>query len=361
MSGHKSIVHLFAPGPIGGAEKVLLSGLKAFSENGHDFPLWIIKESRVPKVYDEFKKLVLEQNISSRSFISKKRVDFSLLKELRLAMKEQKPALIHAHGIKAAFYAYLTCPKNTKLIITHHGVTSHNLLVKVYEYIELLAMRKANCVISVSDQMQKDLIAKKISKDKITTIENLLSFNSSIRQAPKNDCLELLYVGRLSYEKGLADLFFALKGFDNFKLTIVGDGIIKDELIDLAQKYQIYDHLKFMGFQKNVLPFMQRACALIMPSLREGLPMTLIEAVCTGIPVLASNVGGIPKMVKDNGILFEPQNSEQIKDAIAQFEQKREYFQMAAIERAHFFREQYSQKKWVDKTLNCYETVLRNE
>lgn len=133
----------------------------------------------------------------------------------------------------------------------------------------------------------------------------------------------LLYVGRLSQEKGIHSLIgavaqLAASGKD-FKLYLVGDGPLRAELQDLAVRHGIGERVHFVGKvdHNEVAYWMGSADFLCLPSLREGCPNVILEALGSGRPVLASEVGAIPDFVNaDTGILFTPENVESISHAL---------------------------------------------
>jgi glycosyltransferase involved in cell wall biosynthesis len=116
-----------------------------------------------------------------------------------------------------------------------------------------------------------------------------------------------LFVGRLSEEKGIRVLLNAFKSSD-LKLVIIGDGPMKAEVESVVKERSNIQHL---GFQPKavIMDNLKRAKSLIFPSTwYEGFPITILEALATGTPVIGSRIGGIAEIVKDkfNGLLFEP-------------------------------------------------------
>lgn len=139
----------------------------------------------------------------------------------------------------------------------------------------------------------------------------------------ENEIFELLFVGRLVIQKGVADLIKAMSELpdENIRLTIIGDGADRQMFEDMVRDKDLQDRIIFKGqIRWGDLPWkeMQAAHCLIVPSYNEGLEMVCVEAMANGIPVIGSNQGGIPDIVKDysNGLLIEPGNIESIKRAI---------------------------------------------
>lgn len=354
----KKVIFLFTPGPIGGAEKVVASGLRALIAKGINATLWVIKEERAPEVTEAFLSLLQSEGVSYQVFSSRGIFDSLLLKQLKIAFQTEAPSIIHAHGFKSAFYGQLCKTKDAKFIITHHGKTSHTLKVKVYEFIELQMMKRASGVIAVSNEMKQMLINDGVKESKIQVVENLMTSKVMDKSAPRSHKLKLLFVGRLSPEKGCAVFINAIKTLpkDQFEVTILGDGIQRPELQTLAADNTV----NFLGFKKNVVEIMSQHDALIMPSYREGQPLTLIEACCMGMPVVASHIGGIPELINNgvNGILFTPGDAQKLSEALVVLEKNFEKLQAIAESIKQQYIQRFSPENWATRSIQVYQIVL---
>ena len=134
---------------------------------------------------------------------------------------------------------------------------------------------------------------------------------------------ELLFVGRLVVQKGIADLIQTMKYLKNpdIHLTIIGDGMDREMFERMVVENNLSDSILFKGqiqWGEELWKEMQAAHCLILPSYNEGLGMVCVEAMANGLPVIGSNQGGIPDIVKDskNGLLIEPGNIPAIAEAI---------------------------------------------
>ncbi|WAM33646.1 glycosyltransferase family 4 protein [Caldicellulosiruptor morganii] len=120
----------------------------------------------------------------------------------------------------------------------------------------------------------------------------------------------IIFVGRLSYEKGIMLLLEAMKQIERkITLLVVGDGPLRQDVINFIEKNRL-NNIKYLGAQKRdkVLELISKAKLLIFPSIWfEGFPMTILEAFSVGTPVLANNLGGVSEIVKEgvNGYLFD--------------------------------------------------------
>ena len=117
----------------------------------------------------------------------------------------------------------------------------------------------------------------------------------------------LLYVGRLASVKGLPILFQSLQQLkstnEDFTLTLIGDGSERSDLEKLVEELQLQDHVKFVGYksQQEVREYLQQTDVFVLPSFAEGVPVSLMESMATGVPVIATQVGGVSELV-DNGV-----------------------------------------------------------
>lgn len=348
QSSGKTIM-LFFPGPLGGAEMIVALGFKEILELNSNVELWIVGETRAPEAIEKFSQLV--EGLPVKKFFCRSIIDLKLIKEISLHLKTNNVTTIHAHGFKATVYAKLALKKQ-KLIVTHHGKTAHTFKVRIYEFIENLIMRRADQVIAVSEPMRKELKEQRISS---ILIENFLTISNAPETNLSDEPLKLVFIGRLSPEKGCTFLIEAMKDLDSkdFTLTMVGDGVLREELELISNK----KNTSFLGFRKDISEILSLHHVLVMPSLREGLPLTLIEATCNKLPVIASNVGGIPNLVTNqkNGILINPENTQELKNAIYEMKNNFLRFKHEAQLLAPIYRERFSSETWAKKTIKIYK------
>jgi colanic acid/amylovoran biosynthesis glycosyltransferase len=143
----------------------------------------------------------------------------------------------------------------------------------------------------------------------------------------RKEVRKLLYTGRLEAEKGLPVLFESLRillaqGYE-FELTLVGDGCDRHALENLGRQLGISDRLVFVGYasQDGVRAHLEDSDIFILPSFAEGVPVSLMEAMACGVPVLATYVGGVAELVEPErtGLLVPPADSLKLSEAIARY------------------------------------------
>jgi L-malate glycosyltransferase len=136
-------------------------------------------------------------------------------------------------------------------------------------------------------------------------------FHPPVSGPQDRDGAQVLFVGSLIPRKGLADLLHAMAAPDlkTMRLTIVGDGYLRDDLNALATELGLCDRIVWKGLQTpdEVASLMRSSDMLCLPSYMEGTPNVVKEAMASGLPVIASRVGGVPNLVKDGetGLLFD--------------------------------------------------------
>jgi glycosyltransferase involved in cell wall biosynthesis len=180
-----------------------------------------------------------------------------------------------------------------------------SLKLAVISFIECLAYRSASAIIHTTQQ-DVDFVASRygIARDRLSVIPNWVDTElfkpMDIEKQPRSIC----FVGRLEPQKNLHALIEALAGLDA-RLIVYGDGSMRSELEERARELDVY--VEFCGRVANEdLPCALNACELfVLPSLYEGHPKVLLEAMACGLPVIGTNVEGIREIIRDgeNGVL----------------------------------------------------------
>lgn len=194
--------------------------------------------------------------------------------------------------------------------------------MSLYESIERTVHRLCvNSIIGVSSQIERRYMAEGVVP-RVVCIRNGIDLEKKPVQTDRwltrkelgvdvETCL-IGTIGRLTPVKGLSYLLQAvsilLRQRANVRLLIVGDGVIRKDLEAQARHLGISENVVFLGHREDTLELMQALDIFVLPSLSEGIPMALLEAMATSRAVVASRVGGIPEIVDDGveGILVEP-------------------------------------------------------
>jgi glycosyltransferase involved in cell wall biosynthesis len=226
----------------------------------------------------------------------------------------------------------------------------------------------------VSEAVKKDLVKRGIAIEKIVTIYNGIN-TEYFQNAFDVSVVRKEYVinrgdfvigtaGRLSKEKGHSYLIKAfadlVRGSQNVKLIIAGEGPLRKQLEGLVEELALSNRVKFLGYEENIVRFLSAIDVFILPSLTEGLPISLLEAMAASKPVIASKVGGIEEVIQDkiNGILIPPMNVKAISDSIKFLYHNSEERERIGSEGKSHVSNDFSSKMMTLGYKNLYSTIL---
>lgn len=186
-------------------------------------------------------------------------------------------------------------------------------------------LKRTDYVLVVNQTLQEKVLELGINPDKIYITPNAVDvkkFNPQNRELPpdiklSSDKPVLLFVGNLVSQKGVKYLLDAKKLMDTpAELVVVGDGPLRKELEMKVQNEKIND-VVFVGARRDVEKIMPSADVFVLPSVSEGSPITILEAMASGLPVVATSVGGITEVINVKvGMVVEPANPQEMATAL---------------------------------------------
>lgn len=227
-------------------------------------------------------------------------------------------------------------------------------------------------VVAVSNAVKEQVVNETyVSEDKVVVIHNGINpglFESGSTGGVDDGGVNLVYVGRIEKSKGLFLLLDAVESLDfpNLKLRIVGDGVDFDELKNYSLQKGLDDVVNLEGKipYDKVVQRLAVADIFVLPTLRvEGFPMTLVEAMFSGLPIVASDIGGNSDAVVDGetGFLVEPGNTDQLKEKLSLLVSDRDLrvdMSVAALGRA---KHNFTLDAMLNKYEQVFDEVLKNE
>lgn len=292
-------------------------------------------------------------------------LDFKLFFKVRKVIKRLNPDVIHTHR----YVAQYVIPSAMFLNIKHKIHTVHNIAkeenTKPARILSKFFFHFCGVIPVALTEIIKDTIIEEYSlpEDKVPVIFNGVPLERCIVKESYvfNDNINILHIGRYSYQKNHIELIKAMMKLHVFypqaKLILIGDGPLKCSIEKIIKQHNLSDYIVEVGLTNNPYTYLNNADIFVLPSIYEGMPMTLIEAMGTALPIVATNVGGIPDMITDkvNGILCES-NSESIADALKfllDHPEKRKQIGKLAKETSY----KYSSSVMCDR----YEKLYRNQ
>jgi glycosyltransferase involved in cell wall biosynthesis len=173
-------------------------------------------------------------------------------------------------------------------------------------------------------------------------------------------------VAHLSPEKGLKFLIEAAAHIpdakERLRFVIVGSGKCLQELKALAQAKAVQDIFQFVGFHSNVFQYLKAFDVFILPSLSEGLSSAILEAMAASLPIIATNVGGIPELVHngENGLLVAPSDSAALAHAIRHLADNPELSQRMGIKGRQLIEERFTLERKISETEQLCSNLLHD-
>lgn len=285
----------------------------------------------------------LESSLREEGFIidvvrERHRFDLRVFSQLRAIINRRRPDVLWTHGAKTHFLVRLAGFERTKpWAAFHHGYTTTNLAWRLYDQLDRWSLRGADCVMTACEAFAADLHARLgIRSSRLSVHRSPIAANTSkpvcdIRDAFRRelglvpDARLVLSVGRLSSEKGHADLIRAMvevRRTCDFQtmLLLVGDGPEEANLQKLCNQLGLEDSVRMLGYRRDVARCYEAADVFVLPSYSEGSPNVLLEAMDAGLPIIATDVGGVGEMIRhgENGLLVRARDVQGIARSIVE-------------------------------------------
>ena len=376
------VAYILTPVSFGGAEKVSLNFLRAVDRSQFDIrPVLLLRPWEEPPHFArEIRDLgfdYLPVPVSSKPGHDPLRVLRVCLRLYRF-IRRGGFQLVHTHG----YFADICTLPLTKLlgipsVSTCHGFIGNDRNLRIYNALDRFALALSDKIIAVSEGIRGRLVDSGLKDQRITVVPNAVSTTADReRLLPRREVqrrrlgiadgeLVIGYVGRLSEEKGLSFLVGALCQLQaagtSVKLLLVGDGEERQRLAAQTSAAGLADRVVFAGFQTDVEDWLAAFDLFVLPSLTEGTPLALLEAMAAGLPVVATAVGGIPGIINDgeNGFLVPAADVEALREKLERLLRDvnlRESLGRAGCETV---RARYGQESWVAQMQEIYRQCNR--
>lgn len=251
---------------------------------------------------------------------------------------------VHSHALGALVGQHVTREFGIPwLLVVHADIhdrpagTYDSRLTAFYRWVTPIAYRHADRILAISSHIAQIAARHGADPSRIRIVPNGISvaeiapegaIEAPVASGSWSDgaALALLFVGRLSPEKGVVDLLQACGQLASrsvpFRLTIIGDGPLRPSLEQQTEALGIQDAVEYLGWlpREQLWECYRRADVVCVPSLSEPQGLVVLEALISGTPVVASAVGGIPDMIHDgeNGRLHPPGNPERLVECLGE-------------------------------------------
>jgi glycosyltransferase involved in cell wall biosynthesis len=289
---------------------------------------------------------------------------------VRRLLDADRPAIVHTHGYRADLLdSGVARGMGIPTLTTIHGSSRMSWRTDVYEAIQWRRLRRFQAVVAVSRPLVADLRRAGVPPDRIRLVPNAWDGRSPVltRDAARTalglplDGFVVGWVGRLIPVKGCDVFLEAVGRLRDIALhaSIVGDGPERDRLKALVARHGVADRVHFHGTRNGAASLFPGFDACVLSSRSEGTPMVLFEAMAAGVPIVVTNVGGVPDVVSDvEACLVPPDDpaalARGLRDVYAAPARARERVEAARTRLVTH----YGPEQWIERYVEIYRELL---
>jgi len=295
--------------------------------------------------------------------------DLRAFREVVHALKDLAPDLVTAHGAKVGILGRLAARRlRVPLVVTVHGWAcapgTPALQATASRWLERTIGPLASKVITVSEFDRRfGVDTRLVSENSVVTVHNgMPDISLELRGDPGRSPVRLVMVARFEPQKDHATLLQALGGLRNhsWELDLVGDGPLRPQMEALAGSLGIGERVHFLGQRRDVAQILSQSQISLLVSNWEGFPLSILEAMRAGLPVVASRVGGVAEAVDDGttGYVVPQGQSEMLRDKIERLIASPTLRVQLGRNGRRRYEQHFTLDRLVAKTLTVYHNVL---
>jgi glycosyltransferase involved in cell wall biosynthesis len=300
--------------------------------------------------------------------------DLSAFHELKATLADVRPDLVSTHTAKAGWLGRAACARlDLPVIYTPHGLTVGDRMGRasgmLFRRAERLASGWTDAMVCVSEA-EKDLaLATDLApRERVHVIHNgVRDIPDSLRADLQRTPNRIVSIARLEAPKDHATLLraFAAAVDPSWTLELVGDGPLEQSIRATVQQLGIASRVVFRGYLADPAEALSNAQAFVLSSKSEGFPRSVLEAMRAGLPVIASDVGGVKEAVShgNSGMLVQASSVESMRAALVLLTSDRERRQRMGVEGHQIWVSRFRFDRMVAKTADLYamlEKARRN-
>jgi len=253
------------------------------------------------------------------------------LSEFRRVINDQKPDIIHAHDMKASFFASLVCGRIPLISHIHNNsYDSRKITLKAILYI--YAALRAQHIYWVSEAAQKGYFFHRHFLHKSSVLYNIIDpelLASKAEAAECKDAYDVVFVGRMTYPKNpqrlVNVLSMAAAEYPKLRAAIIGSGELEADIQALISEKALSGNVDYRGFMSNPYGILQHSKMMIMTSRWEGMPMCALEAFALGVPIVSTPTDGLCELVTTGKNGFLSGNDNELAQQIIEIISDEEY------------------------------------
>jgi len=364
------VLHIISSGGMYGAEAVILNLARTLRDGPHRCALGVFSNSANPNL--QLHDIALKEGFDSHLIPCRGQIDRTAIASIRKLANQTGADVVHAHGYKADLYVYFALRRTgVPLVSTCHTWYDTDLFVSIYGMADRYALRKYTRVAAVSDEVKQRLLKAGVGEDIIRTVRNgidLSPFDGAIlahrewRAAER--ALVVGLVGRLAWEKGV-DLFLeaaaeVLAEIPQTRFKVVGEGPDREKLERLIDRLNIRESVTLLGRREDMASQYASMDIMVSSSRQEGLPLAVLEGMASGLALVATAVGEIPRVVVDGrtGLLAPAPDAGSLAAGISELLQNPEKRKRLGAAARQLIEEEYSAARMTADYLRVYQEAI---
>jgi glycosyltransferase involved in cell wall biosynthesis len=368
----------FYPHIGGGVEKVVHEVSKLLARRGLNIVIVTLNSISARDVLDGLKIYRIRSVNLTRMIGIQLSISLLYLFKIYKICRRENPDLIHLNNrffLTTLCSITLKCLLKKTIITTLHlgpmnvGSGLANFLIKVYERtVSRWIIRSSDQLIAVSEMVRQHAINLGAAPNKVVVIPNGVDIDlfQPKEQMPNNPtrARRVAFVGRLIFNKGIQYLVeaapYVLKQAPATEFIVVGDGPLRNTMIRRCKELGVLSSFSFLGLVPSVADVLKECQIFVRPSLTEGMPLTILEAMSCGLPVLVTKNMGVNNIVipGKTGVLLDPGNVRQLASSLVELINNYELCQELGHNARLLVEECYSWERTANATLAVYKESL---
>jgi glycosyltransferase involved in cell wall biosynthesis len=322
-----NILQVISSGGYYGAESMLVTLARCISRMGCNCVVAVFRDSRFQNL--EVAEEAARQGLPVEIIDCEGRWDRRAVGHLRQLVDRHRIDVVHPHGYKADVYSFAaTWPGRAALLCTSHNWPDRRLSMRMYAALDRFVLRRFDRVAVVSEVVASTLIRSGVPLSRMALVRNGVNLerfrnaDPALRRELGVSHRTVGFVGRLVPAKG-GDVFLraaqrVLSAYPDVTFVMVGEGPAREEWEGLAWQLGIDGNVVFTGSRKDMPEVYASLDVMVLPSLIEAMPMSVLEAMAASRPVIATRVGAVPKLVihGETGLLLEPGDADGLTTSI---------------------------------------------
>ena len=392
----------------GGSEKYYFDLAKLLKEHGHEVAFFSMQDEKNIKT-DCKEYFVENSDMNSKNIFKALDVIYSKKnkKAMEKALDDFKPDIVHLNNFQRQLSASIIKPikkRNIPIVFTAHDLQAicpaivmldneknicdkcingkymncikgkciknsslKSLLGAIegkYYRNKKIYPKQIDKIITPSEFYKEKLEEDGIKSEKIEALHNFIDIDDY--NVKIEDEGYALYYGRIIKEKGVLNLIKAFKNIKNYQLYIAGDGPDIEKVKKYIKDNKLEDKIKLLGFLNSdeVKEYVRKARFIVVPSVwYENCPYSVLETLVMGKPIIGSNLGGIPELVKDNenGLIYKYNDIKELEDKMQElFDNKEKAMQLGKKAKENAIKD-FSKESYYNKIMRVYKEVLKNK